>query len=157
MMSRSQAVAFGLDLRASLRLQGLPFELGHGPVSWAKQWPRSSCIWAEGRRVRLHNKGNVLQAEFIFRSDVRSECLLQGAIMTLPTPPAWQEVNFAIDHGDVRQITQLCQAVEEAVNSLHENKDISATAHKGMHNIICAFICTSHTHTHTQISKEVNR
>lgn len=77
--------------------------------------------------------------------------------MTLPTPPAWQEVHFAIDHGNVRQITQLCQAVGEALNSLRENKDISATAHKGMHNIIHAFICTSHTHTHTQISKKVNK
>lgn len=73
--------------------------------------------------------------------------------MTLPTPPAWREVNFAIDHGNVRQITQLCQAVGEALNSLHENKDISATAHRGMHNITRAFTCTSHTHANKQGSK----
>lgn len=119
-MLRSQAGELGLGLRASLELQGFHFRLGHIPACWAKQ-QQSLCVLAEGRRVRLHDTGNILQGEFIFRSDSSAEGLFQGTIMTLPIPRAWQEVHFAMDHVDFRQITQLGNGVGKTPGRLHGN------------------------------------
>lgn len=56
--SMSQAVEFGVDWRVSLQPQELPFKLGHGPASWAKQWPMAFLYlsWRKKSQVAQQRK-----------------------------------------------------------------------------------------------------